>query len=409
MTSTSTTSPMTTRSRQPQPRDGGGSDGVDAGGLTLRGVHKVLGGRAIVDNLDLVVEKGELVCLLGPSGCGKTTTLRMVAGFLDPDAGSILIEGSDVTHLPPERRPTAMVFQNYALWPHMSVFDNIAFGLKLRKMPGREIKERVSDVLELVGLTHHTNARPARISGGEQQRVALARALVQEPKVLLLDEPLSNLDAKLRVRVREDIREIQQRLGMTTVVVTHDQDEALSISDRVAVMNGGRIEQYAAPLELYRSPATTFVGGFVGATNALTGSIRHEGGRTWAVLGDVRVPVDATNLDPGQSSADGDTVSVRPEDVVVTRVGSGHQDGRQDGPAADDGAGAAASIDRVIPRGHFTEVVLHLGAGAPAGDDAPTTVRAYVDGGALGALGAEGERHQVRFRRALVYRDGALL
>jgi putative spermidine/putrescine transport system ATP-binding protein len=396
MSSASVTSPTTTRSHRPQDA---ATSAADAGGLTLRGVHKVLGGRAIVDNLDLVVEKGELVCLLGPSGCGKTTTLRMVAGFLDPDEGSILIEGSDVTHLPPERRPTAMVFQNYALWPHMSVFDNIAFGLKLRKLPGREIKDRVGEALELVGLTHHTNARPARISGGEQQRVALARALVQEPKVLLLDEPLSNLDAKLRVRVREDIREIQQRLGMTTVVVTHDQDEALSISDRVAVMNGGRIEQYAAPVELYRSPATTFVGGFVGATNTLSGSIRHEGGRTWAVLGDVRVPVDATNLDPGRSSFDGDTVSVRPEDVVMTPAG-----GTASGPG--DGSGVDAEIGRVIPRGHFTEVVLHLGAGASAREDASTTVRAYVD---AGSVGQEGERHQVRFRRALVYRDGVLL
>ncbi|MEO7235985.1 MAG: ABC transporter ATP-binding protein [Lapillicoccus sp.] len=390
MTSASVTSPTTTRSRVPE-RTGAGAS--DAGGLTLRGVHKVLGGRAIVDNLDLVVEKGELVCLLGPSGCGKTTTLRMVAGFLEPDEGAILIEGSDVTDLPPERRPTAMVFQNYALWPHMSVFDNIAFGLKLRKLPGSEIKDRVGHVLELVGLTHHTNARPARISGGEQQRVALARALVQEPKVLLLDEPLSNLDAKLRVRVREDIREIQQRLGMTTVVVTHDQDEALSISDRVAVMNGGKIEQYAAPVELYSSPATTFVGGFVGATNALTGTIRHEGGQTWAVLGDVRVPVDSTNLDAGQSSADGDTVSVRPEDVVVTAAGR------------DGGSGAEAELGRVIPRGHFTEVVVRLGTHGARDDDA-TTVRAYVD---AGAVGAEGERHTVRFRRALVYRDGVLL
>ncbi|MDQ6895891.1 MAG: ABC transporter ATP-binding protein [Actinomycetota bacterium] len=388
---TSATSATTTRSRAPE-RAGAGAD---AGGLTLRGVNKVLGGRAIVDNLDLVVEKGELVCLLGPSGCGKTTTLRMVAGFLEPDEGSILIEGTDVTDLPPERRPTAMVFQNYALWPHMSVFDNIAFGLKLRKRPKGEIRDKVGEVLELVGLTHHTNARPARISGGEQQRVALARALVQEPKVLLLDEPLSNLDAKLRVRVREDIREIQQRLGMTTVVVTHDQDEALSISDRVAVMNGGRIEQYAEPVELYRSPATTFVGGFVGATNALTGRIRHEDGRAWAVLGDVRVPVEATNLASGQSSAEGDTISVRPEDVVVTAGGR------------DERSGVPASLGRVIPRGHFTEVVVRLGAGGAGGaEDDATTVRAYVD---AGAVGGAGDQHVVRFRRALVYRDGHLL
>jgi len=348
------------------------------GGLSLRGIHKVLGGRDIVDNLDLDVTKGEMVCLLGPSGCGKTTTLRMVAGFLEPDQGSVTIDGRDVTSLPPERRPTAMVFQNYALWPHMSVFDNIAFGLKLRKMPRAEISERVGQALELVNLTHHLKSRPARISGGEQQRVALARALVQEPKVLLLDEPLSNLDAKLRVRVREDIREIQQRLGITTVVVTHDQDEALSISDRVAVMNGGRIEQYAAPVDLYRSPATTFVGGFVGAMNVIAGVVRAGKGVMVVDVGGTDVPVGSTSLGRSESSRPDDTVVVRPEDVLVG------------------GDGPTAHVTRVIPRGHFTEMVLTLGA---------ASVRAYVDGETV----TDDEQVSVRFRRVLVYRDGALL
>jgi ABC-type Fe3+/spermidine/putrescine transport system ATPase subunit len=351
-------------------------------GLRLAGLHKVLGGRPIVDDLDLDVTKGQMVCLLGPSGCGKTTTLRMIAGFIEPDRGTVTIDGADVTRLPPERRPTAMVFQNYALWPHMSVFDNIAFGLKLRKVPKAEIARRVEGVLELVGLTHHIRSRPTRISGGEQQRVALARALVQEPKVLLLDEPLSNLDAKLRVRVREDIREIQQRLAITTVFVTHDQDEALSISDRVAVMNGGRIEQYASPVDIYRSPATTFVGGFVGATNPVAGRIERDGGSAVVTVGSARVPVGSTNLPDAESTRDGDSVAVRPEDVVV---GDG---------------GAAASVVRIIPRGHFTEAVLDL----DEGDDAP--VHAYVD---AGALSSEGEATTVRFRRALVYREGSLL
>jgi len=351
-------------------------------GLRLAGLHKVLGGRPIVDDLDLDVAKGQMVCLLGPSGCGKTTTLRMIAGFIEPDHGSVTIDGADVTGLPPERRPTAMVFQNYALWPHMSVFDNIAFGLKLRKMPKPEITRRVEGVLELVGLTHHIRSRPTRISGGEQQRVALARALVQEPKVLLLDEPLSNLDAKLRVRVREDIREIQQRLGITTVFVTHDQDEALSISDRVAVMNGGRIEQYASPVDIYRSPATTFVGGFVGATNPVSGRLERDGDTSVVTVGSARIPVSTTNLPDGESSHEGDTVAVRPEDVLV---GDG---------------GAAASVVRIIPRGHFTEAVLAL----DGADDAP--VHAYVD---AGAVSSEGEATTVRFRRALVYREGSLL
>jgi putative spermidine/putrescine transport system ATP-binding protein len=361
--------------------DGAAAPDADRG-LRLSRLHKELGGRPIVDDLDLDVDKGQMVCLLGPSGCGKTTTLRMIAGFLEPDGGAVVIDGADVTGLPPERRPTAMVFQNYALWPHMSVFDNIAFGLKLRKVPKPEIAQRVESVLDLVGLTHHIRSRPTRISGGEQQRVALARALVQEPKVLLLDEPLSNLDAKLRVRVREDIREIQQRLGITTVFVTHDQDEALSISDRVAVMNGGRIEQYASPVDIYRSPATTFVGGFVGATNPLAGRLVNQGGGADVVVGSARIPVETTNLPDGQSSADDDTVSVRPEDVLV---GAG---------------GASASVVRLIPRGHFTEAVLEL-TGA---DHVP--VRAYVD---ADALGAGDDATTVRFRRALVYREGSLL
>jgi ABC-type Fe3+/spermidine/putrescine transport system ATPase subunit len=339
--------------------------------LHLSGVSKDLGGRRIVDDLDLEVDSGELVCLLGPSGCGKTTTLRIVAGFLGPDVGKVVIDGRDVTHLPPERRPTAMVFQNYALWPHMSVFDNVAFPLKLRKLPRAEIAKRVEGMLELVGLTHHLRSRPAHISGGEQQRVALARALVQEPAVLLLDEPLSNLDAKLRVRVREDIRDIQLRLGITTLVVTHDQDEALSIGDRVAVMNGGRIEQVAPPDALYRQPATRFVGNFVGAMNSLPGAI--EDGK--AVLADgTRVEV----LSP--CAAGGTEIAVRPEDVVLGA----------DGPPA--------RVERVVARGHFTEVVL---------DFAGTSLRAYL--GPDDPRPELGANTGVRFRRALGYADGQLV
>ena len=225
-------------------------------GLELIGLTKILGGRVIIDNLNLTVEKGEMVSLLGPSGCGKTTTLRMIAGFLIPEKGTVNLAGKDVTNLGPEKRPSAMVFQNYALWPHMTVFKNVAYPLKIRKMGKAEIEKRVHDVMAVVNLMHHKDSRPGQISGGEQQRVALARALVQETDILLLDEPLSNLDAKLRVKVREDIRDLQRRLGITTVIVTHDQDEALSISDRIAVMNEGRIEQFSTPQELYDQPAT---------------------------------------------------------------------------------------------------------------------------------------------------------
>ncbi|MGH2935570.1 MAG: ABC transporter ATP-binding protein [Gaiellaceae bacterium] len=338
-------------------------------GLLIDHVSKDLGGRTIVDDLQLEVHAGELTCLLGPSGCGKTTTLRMVGGFLQPDGGAILIDGADVSRLPPETRPTAMVFQNYALWPHMSVFKNVSFGLRLRKLPRREIKERVESVLELVGLTQHVHSYPARISGGEQQRVALARALVLEPKVLLLDEPLSNLDAKLRVRVREDIREIQQRIGITTVFVTHDQDEALSISDRIAVMSGGKVEQYADPRTLYREPETHFVASFVGTMNFYTGSV---GDGVVELPGGVRVPCDGVARDDAGEAE----IGVRPEDVQVTA----------------NGEGAEAAVLREIERGHYKELVLQLG---------DTEVRAFVPPELPAA-----ERHRVRFTRAVLYRDG---
>jgi putative spermidine/putrescine transport system ATP-binding protein len=340
-------------------------------GLEIQHVSKDLGGRTIVDDMQLEVRAGELTCLLGPSGCGKTTTLRMIGGFLIPDRGRVLISGTDVTSLSPDKRPTAMVFQNYALWPHMTVFKNVAFGLRLRKLPKREVSERVEQVLELVGLTHHVHSYPARISGGEQQRVALARALVLEPKVLLLDEPLSNLDAKLRVRVREDIREIQQRIGITTVFVTHDQDEALSISDRIAVMSGGKVEQYADARSLYREPETTFVASFVGAMNSYDVTVVPDG---LELPGGVVVPCD-------EISASGSgtwEVGVRPEDVRVSL----------------NGGGADADVVREVPRGHYKELVLTAG---------PNEVRAFV-----GTDVPAAERVQISFTRALLYRDGVL-
>ena len=328
-------------------------------GLRVSGLSKVLGGRTIIDNLDLSVNEGELVSLLGPSGCGKTTTLRMVAGFLTPDQGTIEVAGRDVTALGADKRPSAMVFQNYALWPHMTVFKNVAFPLKLRKLPKPEIAERVAAVLDLVNLLHHRDSRPSQISGGEQQRVALARALVQEPDLLLLDEPLSNLDAKLRVKVREDIREIQQRLGITTVIVTHDQDEALSMSDRVAVMNDGRIEQYSSPAELYSHPRTAFVATFIGSMNRIDGTYR-----------------DGVIL-PGE-----DVVGVRPEDVSFT---------------TDRVAGSQpATVERVVPRGHFQEVYLKR-------PDA--TLRAFVSGEAP-AVGTSGF---ARIAKVMIFRDGVLV
>lgn len=218
---------------------------------------------------DLRVKDGEFLTLLGPSGCGKTTTLRIIAGFEKPDSGEILFDGKSVNELPPYERGIGIVFQDYALFPHMSVFKNVAFGLEMRRLPKAEIERRVKWALELVGLKGFENRYPEQLSGGQQQRVALARALVVEPQVLLLDEPLSNLDAKIRERLRGEIRRIQRELGITTIYVTHDQEEAMAISDRIAVMNVGKLEQVGSPLELYYRPKTEFVARFLGLSNIL--------------------------------------------------------------------------------------------------------------------------------------------
>lgn len=218
---------------------------------------------------DLRVKDGEFLTLLGPSGCGKTTTLRIIAGFEKPDSGEILFDGKSVNELPPYERGIGIVFQDYALFPHMSVFKNVAFGLEMRRLPKAEIERRVKWALDLVGLKGFENRYPEQLSGGQQQRVALARALVVEPQVLLLDEPLSNLDAKIRERLRGEIRRIQRELGITTIYVTHDQEEAMAISDRIAVMNVGKLEQVGSPLELYYRPKTEFVARFLGLSNIL--------------------------------------------------------------------------------------------------------------------------------------------
>ncbi|HUV07076.1 MAG TPA: ABC transporter ATP-binding protein [Spirochaetia bacterium] len=226
-----------------------------------------------VDNVNVRVGEGELVTLLGPSGCGKTTTLRMIAGFEIPTSGDILIDGESVRTTPPNKRPTTMVFQNYALFPHMSVGENISYGLKIRGDPKRSIVERTEKVMKLVGLSGMANRSPAQLSGGQQQRVSLARSLIMEPKVLLLDEPLSNLDAKLRVSTRLEIRKLQQRIGITSVYVTHDQEEAMTLSDRVVIMHEGKIQQIGKPQEIYAHPVNRFVADFIGKANFLEGRV----------------------------------------------------------------------------------------------------------------------------------------
>jgi putative spermidine/putrescine transport system ATP-binding protein len=242
--------------------------------VRMQGLSRHYGAVVALDHLDLTVRPGELVALLGPSGCGKTTTLRLLAGLEDTDTGSITVGGRDITRLPASKRDMGMVFQAYSLFPHMTVRQNVAFGLRLRRVGAAERDQRAMKMLELVGLTEQANRYPHQISGGQQQRVALARALAIEPQVLLLDEPLSALDAKVRAQLRDEIRRIQLEVGITTLFVTHDQEEALAIADRVGVMREGRLEQLAPPVEVYSRPATSFVAEFVGLTNRLVGEVR---------------------------------------------------------------------------------------------------------------------------------------
>ena len=281
--------------------------------LELTGVHKHFGEFHAVDDFNLSAERGEFVSFLGPSGCGKTTTLRMIAGFEQPTSGTIRIADEDVTDKPPNRRNVGMVFQSYALFPNMTVADNIGFGLKVRKRPADQVRKRVDELLGLINLPDKGKRYPYQLSGGQQQRVALARALAFEPQVLLLDEPLSALDAKIRVALRHEIRSIQRQLGITTVYVTHDQEEALSLSDRVVVMSDGRMEQVGTPFEIYNFPATAFVASFVGTLNVLEGSIIDAGRGEIAVSGQTITLTRKFEGGAGQSVR----VALRPEMVSL--------------------------------------------------------------------------------------------
>ncbi len=282
------------------------------GFLSLRGLTKTYGGFTAVDGFDLDVPKGELVAFLGPSGCGKTTSLRMIAGLVPATSGRIVVGGQDLTEIATHRRDMGLVFQSYALFPHMSVAQNVAFGLEMRKAPRDEIPKRVKEAIALVHLTGKEDHRPSQLSGGQQQRVALARALVIRPSILLLDEPLSNLDAKLRDEMRNEIRDIQKRLGITAIFVTHDQVEALTMCDTVVVMNQGRLEQHGTPVELYERPKTAFVASFVGRTNRLK-AVAKGGAAEFA---GTRIAAPAGLAGPVE-------VMIRPHRVALSPEGAG--------------------------------------------------------------------------------------
>jgi putative spermidine/putrescine transport system ATP-binding protein len=353
-----------------------GSGAREGTSVSLRNLTRVFGATKALDEFSLEISPGELVALLGPSGCGKTTALRIVAGFEFADAGELLVDGQDITIVPAAKRDMGMVFQSYSLFPNMSALDNVGFGLRLRKMGGTARRKRAGELLEMVGLSAQARQFPHQLSGGQQQRVALARALAIEPRVLLLDEPLSALDAKVRQQLREQIRTLQQRLGTTTLFVTHDQEEALSMSDRVGVMRAGKLEQVATPDELYAQPATAFVAEFVGTMNRLAGEL-GAGGTAVTVLG---ATVPAQPGGPGSGQVD---VLIRPENLTVS--------------PSEDGNGIVTvrtflgAVTRATVRlSGDTEIVVDVSTAAAAGLTPGTAVQVEVPAAPVLVVAREG-------------------
>ena len=325
-----------------------------AAALRLAELTKIFGASRAVDRVSINIEPGSMVALLGPSGCGKTTTLRMIAGLLQPNAGEIYLNGDPITQVPVHRRNIGMLFQNYALFPHMTVAQNIAFGLETRGMGRAAITERVTEALQLVQLSRYEERLPSQLSGGQQQRVALARAVVVEPALLLLDEPLGALDKSLRESMQVELRALQRRLGITTVFVTHDQDEALTMSDRIVIMREGRIEQAGAPEEVYRRPASRFTASFLGASNFFRGQVT---GRADGIV-TIAVPRGAvlslrTNREVGSEV----TVALRPEAVTIAPGETGDGDGVPNS--------TPALIEQVIYHGFITHLHMRLPNGEP--------------------------------------------
>ena len=326
---------------------------VTGGAIRLHQLVKSFGGVPAVTGIDLDIPAGQFYSLLGPSGCGKTTTLRMIAGFEKPDSGRIELDGRDVAGDPPHRRPVNTVFQTYALFPFMTVWDNVAFGLKYQKASRDETKRRVGEALELVRMSDFAKRRPAQLSGGQQQRVALARALVLRPRVLLLDEPLGALDAKLRKQLQLELRAVQREVGITFVYVTHDQEEALTMSDQIAVLAEGRVEQVGPPQEIYSAPATTFVAGFLGAANIFDAEVLEAGGGSARVRGTGHhglVPRSDESDGPGAAA-----IVIRPERIALQTPSEPIEPGHN---------AIGGTVAQVVYLGNCTQV--HVDVGAPA-------------------------------------------
>jgi putative spermidine/putrescine transport system ATP-binding protein len=326
--------------------------------LRLAELTKIFGASRAVDRVSLSIEPGSMVALLGPSGCGKTTTLRMIAGLVEPNAGQIFLDGSPITRVPVHRRNIGMLFQNYALFPHMNVARNIAFGLEARGVGRAAIAERVAEALQLVQLSGHEERLPSQLSGGQQQRVALARAVVVEPALLLLDEPLGALDKGLRESMQVELRALQRRLGITTVFVTHDQDEALTMSDRIVIMREGRIEQVGEPAEVYRHPTSRFTASFLGASNFFRGRVTKsaDGVLTVTISGGLRLSVRG-DRSPGSEV----TLALRPETISVAPAGA---DGGDPEPNLEPNS-SSALIEQVIYHGFVTHLHMRLPNGDP--------------------------------------------
>ena len=316
-------------------------------------IEKSYGATRAVQGVSFVVEPGHVLSLLGPSGCGKTTIMRMIAGLIDPTAGDISIAGASITEVPVHRRNIGMLFQNYALFPHLTVARNVAFGLEMRKLPRADIARQVAATLAMVQLTPLADRLPHQLSGGQQQRVGLARALVVEPAVLLLDEPFGALDKKLRESMQIEMRQLQRRLGITTLMVTHDQDEALTLSDRVAVMHNGRIEQLGTPKEIYEKPATRFVANFIGTSNFLSGAVTRRDAHGYLVTGAGGLTLQVDGTPPNEADV---TVSLRPESIAIAPAGA---------PAAPGPNRLRVVVEQVVYHGLNTQFHLRRPGGEP--------------------------------------------